>query len=106
MTRGSFYGLPSYEDVAKALGLTPVNVRSVVPNMPAAFTTKTPLWFGMLAESQALGGQKIGPTCGRIINEVIRTNVERSPDYSASFVPLVRTMGSFLALAGVVEDDS
>src|SRR3954469_18977145 len=104
MTRGSAYGVPSYEDVARALGITPINVRAEVPTLPAAFTTKTPLWFGMLAESESLGGQKLGPTCGRIINEVIRTNIERSPDFSDNFVPLARSMGAFLVLAGVAGD--
>jgi hypothetical protein len=71
----------------------------------------------MLAESEALGceevgavcdvaGQGLGPTCGRIINEVIRTNVERDPEsfFSSNFVPRpeIRTMGDFLAFAGVV----
>jgi hypothetical protein len=104
MTRASAYGVPSYEDVARALGITPINVRAEVPTLPAAFTTKTPLWFGMLAESESLGGQKLGPTCGRIINEVIRTNIERSPDFSDNFVPLARSMGEFLVLAGVAGD--
>ena len=101
MVRGSFYGLPSYEDVARALGVTPVNVRQVAPDLPAAFTTKTPLWFGGLAESEALGGVRLGPTCGRIVNEVIRTNIERQ-GVLGNFTPLVRTTGDFLARAGVV----
>jgi hypothetical protein len=48
--------------------------------MPAGFEDGRPLWFGMLAESQALGGQQVGPTCARVIDEVIRTNVERDPN--------------------------
>ena len=62
MVRGKFYGLPSYEDVADALGITPVNVAATVGDMPPGFETGTPLWFGMLAESEALPG--VGSTTG------------------------------------------
>lgn len=105
MVRGVHYGLPSYESVARALGHTPVNVASVVGDLPAGFEDGTPLFFGALAESEALGGARLGPTCGRIVNEVFRTNVERDPNSylnaKGGFVPLVRTTGDFLAYAGV-----
>jgi hypothetical protein len=61
MLRAKFYGLPSYETVARELGLSPVG--------PGSFPGGTPLWFGILRESEAAGGLVVGPTGGAIIAE-------------------------------------
>lgn len=65
LVRARAYELPSYEDVARLVGTTPV------PNpLPAGHGTEMPLWYGMLLESQALGGRQVGPTCGTVIADV------------------------------------
>ena len=110
LVRGKQYGLPSYEDTADALGVTPVDVSAVLAargvTLPAVFQDETPLWFGVLAESEANGGQKLGPVGGMIVNEVFRTNVERDPNgivrAPVKGAPVVKTMGDFLHFAGVV----
>jgi hypothetical protein len=64
MLRAKFYAMPSYESVARQLGVTPVG--------PPTFPTGTPLWYGILRESeQATGGLEVGPVGGRIIAETI-----------------------------------
>jgi Animal haem peroxidase len=106
LVRSKHYGLPSYEDVARALGIAPVDVSKLHPEIPAVFAGEAPLFYGILAESEALGGARLGPTGARIVNEVIRTNVERDPDSylnrRPAFEPLVRSVGGLLRFAGVV----
>jgi len=105
LVRSKHYGLPSYEDVARALGITPVDVSALHPEIPAVFADESPLFYGILAESEKLGGARLGPTGARIVNEVIRTNVERDPDSylnrRPAYQPLVRSIGGLLHFAGV-----
>lgn len=88
MLRGKFYGLPSYETVARELGVTPVG--------PPAFPGGTPLWFGILRESEAGGGLVVGPTGAAIIAETFvglleadKESVLRSPHEPAPPAELV-----------------
>jgi hypothetical protein len=105
LVRSKNYGLPSYEDVARALGITPVDVSALHPEIPAVFANESPLFYGILAESEKFGGARLGPTGARIVNEVIRTNVERDPDSylnaRPAYQPLVRSIGGLLHFAGV-----
>jgi hypothetical protein len=65
MTRGQAYGLPSYEDVARAMGISPVDTGI---HRLAEFATGTPLWYGILAESaQREAGQRLGPVGAQIV---------------------------------------
>lgn len=72
MLRAKFYGLPSYETVARELGVTPVG--------PPAFPGGTPLWYGILRESEAGGGLVIGPTGAQIIAETFVGMLEADKD--------------------------
>jgi hypothetical protein len=88
MLRAKFYGLPSYETVARELGVTPVG--------PPVFPGGTPLWYGILRESEAGGGLITGPVGGTIIAETIvglleadRTSVLRAPKEPVAPVALV-----------------
>ncbi|WP_051798253.1 peroxidase family protein [Catenuloplanes japonicus] len=67
LTRGVRLGLPSGEDVARAMGV-PV-LSAVDLGLPAA--GGTPLWFYLLRESRVRAdGKHLGPTGGRIVAEV------------------------------------
>jgi hypothetical protein len=73
MLRAKFYAMPSYESVARQLGVTPVGA----PVFPAG----TPLWYGILRESeQATGGLEVGPVGARIIAETIVGVLEADKD--------------------------
>jgi len=107
MVRGKFYGLPSGQAVAGAMG------EPILPaNQGPGFETATPLWFYILRESQQrAGGERLGPVGARIVAEVFLTNLQRDPGSYLSadpqFQPSVPhegafTMGDFLHFAGVV----
>jgi hypothetical protein len=106
MVRGKFYGLPSGEDVARAIG-APVLPASGAPG----FEDGTPLWFYILRESELReNGERVGPVGARIIGDVLITNLRRDPDSylnaSPAFKPSVPhagafTMGDFLRFARV-----
>jgi hypothetical protein len=75
MVRGLFYGTPSGQDMATAMGITPIPPgdvlsRSVQSGAVQGFSTGTPLWFYILAESEFTGGLRIGPVGGRIVADV------------------------------------
>jgi hypothetical protein len=107
MVRGKFYGLPSGQAVARAMG---------EPILPAGqgpgFEGATPLWFYILLDSQArAGGERLGPVGARIVAEVFVTNLRRDPGSYLSadpgFQPSVPhqgafTMSDFLHFARVV----
>jgi hypothetical protein len=112
MLRAKAYTMPSYEDVARAMGVAPVNTG--VTGLPG-FATGTPLWYGILAESsQVTGGVTLGPVGGRIVVEtflrvladdptsILRTNFKPSKkldaDGNGEF-----TMSDLLVDAGVAE---
>jgi hypothetical protein len=70
LLRGKQLGLPSGQDVAKAMGIAPIsNERLGLAN--PAWNGKAPLWFYILKESELGGGLRLGPVGGRIIAEVI-----------------------------------
>src|SRR5215510_2319775 len=71
LLRGARLGLPSYQDVARAMGITPLSNEMLGLTDPA-WGGKAPLWYGILKESEVLhNGARLGPTGGRIVAEVI-----------------------------------
>lgn len=76
LVRGFFYGLPSGQDVANAMGvpvIAPGDLmsRTVQSGSVTGFDAGTPLWFYILAESEFQGGLKLGTVGGRIVADVI-----------------------------------
>jgi len=70
LVRGKFYGLPSGQDVAAAMGIDPIPARRF-GSLGDAFARHTPLWYYILAESaRVAGGQVLGPVGGRIVADV------------------------------------
>jgi hypothetical protein len=79
LVRGFFYGLPSGQDVAAAMGVPVIAPGDMLPNplntpLPdtalASFTTGTPLWYYILRESEMQGGLRLGTVGGRIVTDV------------------------------------
>jgi len=65
--RGQALGLPSGQDVARA-----VNPQQVLTGTELSAPEPTPLWFYILKESELLaGGEHLGPVGGRIVAEVL-----------------------------------
>ena len=75
--RGKRLGLPSYQDVAYAMGIAPYTNEQLDPAGTLGLTNpawggKVPLWFGILKESElAENGRRLGPVGRRIVAEVI-----------------------------------
>ncbi|HVZ22645.1 MAG TPA: heme peroxidase family protein [Vicinamibacterales bacterium] len=86
LLRGKRLGLPSYQDVATALGLTPYTNAQLDPDGTLGLTNpawggKAPLWFGILKESElAENGARLGPTGRRIVAEVILGIIDADKD--------------------------
>ena len=78
LVRGKFYGLPSGQDVARAMGITPVQPKQL--DLGAAFRKGTPLWYYILAEAEAAtGDQVLGAVGGRIVADVFVKLLEIDP---------------------------
>jgi hypothetical protein len=73
LKRGQVLGLPSGQDVAKALKLKPLSGAELGAPEP------TPLWFYILKESELGAGAHLGPTGGRIVAEVLLGLLELDP---------------------------
>jgi hypothetical protein len=71
LLRGKRIGLPSYQDVARAMGVTPYTNAQLGLTDPG-WSGKAPLWFGILKESELReNGARLGPTGRMIVTEVI-----------------------------------
>jgi hypothetical protein len=73
LLRGESFGLPSGQDVAKRLCVTPLTGQQLEAPEP------TPLWFYILKESELEGGTKLGPVGARIVAEVLLGLLELDP---------------------------
>src|SRR4051795_13048750 len=93
LLRGKRVGLPAGQDVAKAMGLTPLTNAELGLTDPGwngeaplwvyvlkeaelgltdpGWNGKAPLWFYVLKEAELGGGHQLGPVGGRIVAEVI-----------------------------------
>jgi hypothetical protein len=78
LRRGRALGLPSGQDVAGAMSMTPLGADELGLNaidLPAAGKAKlkaaTPLWYYILREAEVGGGESLGPVGGRIVAEVL-----------------------------------
>ena len=71
LLRAKFYDMPSFESVAKAMGIPPLIDPATGMKVPPLFDEGTPLWFGILREAELTsGGAELGPVGGGIVAEV------------------------------------
>jgi hypothetical protein len=86
LLRSKRLGLPAYQDVAVAMGLTPLTNAQLDPTgtfglANAGWGNKAPLWFGILKESEVTdNGTRLGPTGGRIVAETIIGIIDADKD--------------------------
>ena len=105
LLRGKMLGLPSGQDVAKKMKITPLT-NDELGLTDARWGGAAPLWFYILKESELLGGAQLGPVGGRIIAEVILglLTLRGSTYFNAKsgFKPAIANfkMGDLLQLAG------
>jgi hypothetical protein len=89
MSRAHFYRLPSLQSVQKDLGLPVITPEQL--NLSPGFETGTPLWYGVLAESQRTeGGARLGPTGSVIVKagfDTARTNAVKAETGNPGTVP-------------------
>ncbi len=106
LLRGRSLGLPSGQAVAAAMGTS-------VPDGELGISGPAPLWYYVLREAEVLaGGERLGPTGGRIVAEVLigllqgdpssflRTSPGWRPELPSA-VPGNFTMADVLRFAGV-----
>ncbi len=106
LQRGQAVGLPSGEEVARALGAEPLSSEQV--GLAAqGWEGETPLWLYVLKEAEALhDGERLGPVGGRIVGEVLIGMIESDPESFLAVEPtwtptLPARSGSF-GLADIV----
>jgi len=109
LRRGRALGLPSGQDVAGAMSITPLTAAelgidglSLPASQLAALKTHTPLWFYVLREAQVKGsGEHLGPVGGRIVAEVLVGLLDGDPQSYFSQKPMwkpflpAKTAGDF-----------
>jgi hypothetical protein len=72
LLRGRAFRLPSGQDVARRMNLTPLTDAQLgIRDVSAEFTGKAPLWFYVLKEAERGGGRRLGPVGARIVAEVL-----------------------------------
>lgn len=79
ITRGVFYALPSGQEVARKLGLTPIPASTINPTNDPVFDTATPLWQYINAESALTqNGHRLGPVGATINAQVFLRVMEQT----------------------------
>lgn len=105
MTRAAFYGMPSGQDVARAMGETPISPAQVT-TMPG-FSTGSPLWFYILREAElTTGGATLGPVGGRLVADTFVQVMRADPTSLLRNPPVAdpqETPARFLTDAGVAD---
>jgi hypothetical protein len=92
--RGARVGLPSGQDVAKAMGIeTPLTEAEISNGLHKAILTAyefqkdTPLWYYVLKEAEIGGGAQLGPVGSRIVTNVIIGALVADPNSYLSIDP-------------------
>lgn len=84
LTRGARIGLPAGQDVARAMGVTPLTDAELALPTPGP----APLWYYILREAQErAGGRHLGPVGGRIVAEVFLGILREDPSSYLSNEP-------------------
>jgi hypothetical protein len=70
LLRGLRLGVPSGQNVARAMGMEPLNNADL--ELDGELSGNAPLWYYVLREAQVLGNsERLGPVGGRIVAEVL-----------------------------------
>ena len=93
--RGARLGLPSGQDVARAIGTKPLDPEKEIATGPHekelrdyGFHKDTPLWYYVLKEAeQRKGGKKLGQVGSRIVGDVIIDSLRADPNSYLSIDP-------------------
>jgi Animal haem peroxidase len=106
LERGHAYGLPSGEDVAGAMGESPLSAEET-DFAGSDWSGHTPLWLYFLLESAArAGGERLGPAGGRIVAEVLTGLIDADPGSYRSvepdWAPTLPSRGSRFGLADLL----
>ncbi len=104
LLRGARVGTPAGQDVATAMGVTPLSNAELGLTDPE-WGDKAPLWFYILKEAEVLrGGSRLGPVGGRLVAETILGLLANDPKsylyVTGGYVPKYPTLGAFLVAAG------
>jgi hypothetical protein len=84
LRRGAALGLPSGQNVATAMKITPLADADLAPAAPG----RAPLWFYILREAQVLhSGQHLGPVGGRIVAETLLGLLRADPQSYLNLEP-------------------
>jgi heme peroxidase len=87
LQRGYALGLPSGEEVSRAMGIEPITPEQAGLR-DLGWTSETPLWLYFLKEAEATtGGQRLGPAGGRIVAEVLLGIIDADPGSYRSVDP-------------------
>jgi hypothetical protein len=102
LLRGRAFGLPSGQEVATAMGVTPLSDTDLgITSVSTEFTGNAPLWFYILKEAELQhDGQRLGSVGGRIVAEVLLGLLAGDPHSYLSEKPNF-TPAQFLAPNGV-----
>jgi hypothetical protein len=80
--RGKHVGLPSGQQVAKAMRLTPLSNAQLGMSSDPGWGGEAPLWYYILKEAELppYYGERLGPVGGRIMAEVLVGLLQRDPN--------------------------
>lgn len=96
------WGLPSGQDVAKAMKVTPLGKNELkdIASVYKPFGTATPLWYYILAEGKvAANGLNLGPVGGRIVAETLIGLLRADPSsYLSAYSRFKPFLGSDLKM--------
>ena len=115
LIRGRTFGLPTGQDVARAMGELPLTPDELDDVQACGFDKETPLWFYILREADVYhNGRQLGPVGGRIVAEVLigllegdrLSFVQANPKWKPSLgrTPGEFTMVDLLEVAGVLDE--
>jgi Animal haem peroxidase len=111
LLRGKRLGLPCGQDVAEAMGITPLTNEELGLKQPG-WGGKAPLWYYVLKEAELLkNGRTLGPVGGRIVAEVILGIMALDPESYFNLKPAFqwqekKTIGDLILLADALDPRS
>jgi Animal haem peroxidase len=111
LLRGKRLGLPCGQDVAAAMGITPLTNQQLGLKQPG-WGGKAPLWYYVLKEAEIVNkGKRLGPVGGRIVAETILGIMALDPESYFNQRPGFqwlekKTMGDLILLADALDPRS